>query len=90
MRLNPDFMWFCDYRSPILCELIRNPNCFYHQLNNLASGIIMYTLKETSHRITSLLRSKIVINKIRTETKKFGKQSRYIHYESLRRAILSF
>ena len=72
MRINPDFMWFCDYRSPILCDLRRNPNCFYHQLNHFASGIIMYTLKETFHRITSLLWSKIVINEFELKLKNLG------------------
>ena len=72
MRINPDFMWFCDYRSPILCDLRRNPNCFYHQLNHFASGIIMYTLKETFHRITSLLRPKIVINEFELKLKNLG------------------
>ena len=72
MHLNSEFMWFCDYRNPILCDLRRNPNCFYHQLNHFASGIIMYTLKETFHRITSLLRSKIVINEFELKLKNLG------------------
>ena len=72
MRLNPDFMWFCDYRGPILCDLRRNPNCFYLQLNNFTSDIIVYTLKETSHRITSLLWSKTVINKFELKLNNLG------------------
>ena len=72
MCLNPDFMWFCDYGSPILCDLIRNPNYFYPQLNHFASGIIMYTLKETFHRIPSLLRPKIVINEFELKLKNLG------------------
>ena len=72
MRLNPDFMWFYDYRSPILCDLRRNPNCFYHQVNYFASGKIMYTLKETFHRINSLLQSKKVINEFELKLKNSG------------------
>ena len=71
MRLNPDLMWFCGYRSPILCDLRNNPNCFY-QLNHFASGIIMYTLKETLNRITSLLRSKIVISEFELRLNNLG------------------
>ena len=65
-------MWFCDYRIPILCDLRRNPNCFYHRLNHFASGIIVYTLKETFHRITALLRSKIITNEFEFKLKNLG------------------
>ena len=65
-------MWFCNYRSPILFDLRRNPNCLNHWLNHFASGIIMYTLKETFHGTTALLRSKIVTNEFELKLKNLG------------------
>ena len=54
MRLNAEFMWFCDCKNPIPCILKKNPNFFYHQLRDFASGIILYTSKESFHGVISL------------------------------------
>ena len=54
-----ELIWSCYYRNPISCDLKRNPNCFYHQLNHFASGLILYTSMEAFHGVNFLLRSKI-------------------------------
>ena len=28
MRLNPEFLWFCDYKNPILCDLKKESKLF--------------------------------------------------------------
>ena len=72
MRLNSEFMWFCNYRNPILCDLRRNPNCFYHQLNHFASGITMYTSKETFGNLPFSVKNSQALNEFELKLNNLG------------------
>ena len=59
-------------QKPYSLRLKKESKLFLPPAKSFASGIIMYTLKETFHRITPLPRSKLITNEFELKLKNLG------------------